>query len=282
MPITQTPSPKRLADLKATILRPATTSNFQCWFNPPREVRNWLANRQSAGLLPKNYIGNEEFYSLSCSEASLPGSTFATHQMTNDHSGVTERHAYRRLYDDRAEFSFYVDHGYNPILLFENWMAYIANEQRTNEGAGYSSINDDIGYSYRMNFPKGETGYQTTIYINKFEKDYAGRYLQYKFLNAFPISINTMPLSYNASELLKCTVSFTYSRYVTENPSANPNTLERQQNFERELSQTTDSRVTGTTNEGLAGAGTIRGLNRINRGGSGVPITLPGLGGVAT
>ena len=40
------------------------------------------------------------------------------------------------------------------------------------------------------------------IYIRKFEKDYRGDNLEYKFLNAYPVSINTMPLSYDASQLL--------------------------------------------------------------------------------
>ena len=38
--------------------------------------------------------------------------------------------------------------------------------------------------------------------------------MEYRFINAFPISINSMPVSYDQSDLLKCTVSFTYSRYV--------------------------------------------------------------------
>ena len=38
--------------------------------------------------------------------------------------------------------------------------------------------------------------------------------LQYKFVNAYPISINSIPVSYDTSQLLKCTVSFYYSRYV--------------------------------------------------------------------
>jgi hypothetical protein len=64
-------------------------------------------------------------------------------------------------------------------------------------------------YSYRVNFPED---YKTdNLYITKFEKDYLGRYLQYQFINAFPISVNSIPVSYEASELLKCTVSFTYS-----------------------------------------------------------------------
>jgi hypothetical protein len=40
----------------------------------------------------------------------------------------------------------------------------------------------------------------------------------YQFINAYPISINSMPVSYDASQLLKCTVSFTYSRYVITRP----------------------------------------------------------------
>lgn len=196
-------SKKNLSDLKATILQPAQTSHFQCWFQPPDLVKTWLKQRQSAQL-GVSYDGNEEFFSLSCSEATLPGSTLATHEINNDYSGVTERHAYRRQYDDRADFTFYVDRQYSVLHLFENWMSYIVNEQY-NEGLSKKE------YNYRINFPKD---YQTEIYINKFEKDYANRMLTYKFINAFPISINSMPVSYNESEVLKCTVSFSYSRYI--------------------------------------------------------------------
>ena len=65
---------------------------------------------------------------------------------------------------------------------------------------------------YRMNFPNN---YKTeNLYITKFERDYVGRNLVYKFINAYPISIISMPVSYDSSQLLKCTVSFNYSRYV--------------------------------------------------------------------
>ena len=208
-------SKKVLADLKATILQPALTSHFQCWFQPPgdanRGVVKWLNQRRDAGLgIP--YAGNEEFFSLSCCDATLPGSTLATHEINNDYTGVTERHAYRRQYDDRADFTFYVDRNYYIIHLFENWMSYIVNERRS-DGNGFLSV-EKPNSSYRVQFPKD---YQTTIHINKFERDYRPGNLQYEFLNAFPISINSMPVSYNASELLKCTVSFSYSRYIVKN-----------------------------------------------------------------
>ena len=45
-------------------------------------------------------------------KASLPGTSLATTELNNDHSGVTERHAYRRQYDTTSSFTFYVDHDY--------------------------------------------------------------------------------------------------------------------------------------------------------------------------
>ena len=195
------PVKKSVSDLKSSLLRPALTSHFQCWFNPPNEVRTWVQQRASAG------IGNgydSEFISLSCSDATLPGSSLATHEINNDFTGVTERHVYRRQYDDRSDFTFYVDHDYNVIQFFENWMSYIVNEQ---VAGGVDSTN----FSYRVNFPDD---YKSTIYIKKFENDYTGRVLQYRFINAYPISITSMPVSYESSQLLKCTVSFNYSRYV--------------------------------------------------------------------
>ena len=148
---------------------------------------------------------------MSCSEASLPGSSLATHEINNDFTGVTERHVYRRQYDDRADFTFYVDHNYNIIFFFENWMSYIVDEQYTNRDGTQNKGIETLNYNYRVNFPKN---YKTEIYIKKFEKDYTGRILQYRFINAYPISITSMPVSYDSSQLLKCTVSFTYSRYI--------------------------------------------------------------------
>ena len=190
------PRPVKMFEVKEKLLRPALTSNFQCWFNPPQAVRQYY---------------DAELISLLCSEASLPGSSLATNEINDDHTGVTERFAYRKQYDDRADFTFYVDHGrqnrsYNLILFFEEWMRYAVGETETAENPNYY---------YRVNFPDGETGYRSeAIYVNKFERDFAGQYLEYKFLKAYPISIASMPVSYDSSELLKCTVSFTYTRYV--------------------------------------------------------------------
>tara|TARA_Y100001936_G_scaffold89331_1_gene87849 strand:- start:178 stop:660 length:483 start_codon:yes stop_codon:yes gene_type:complete len=84
-----------------------------------------------------------------------------------------------------------------------------------------------------MRYPKGDTGYMSeqALKVIKFEKDHAfggdgrdrvaegstisggGGSLEYTFVNSFPLAINSMPVSYDTSSLLKCTVSMSYIRY---------------------------------------------------------------------
>ena len=51
--------------------------------------------------------------------------------------------------------------------------------------------------------------------IKKFERDYKQPSLEYEFLNAYPISIDSMPVAYDGVNTLKCTVNFNFSRYIT-------------------------------------------------------------------
>jgi len=205
---TPTPSKSPIKDIKHKLLHPALTSHYQCYFPFP-EGKNGDFNN----LLKSNGIANKsdaiDTLMLFCSEASLPGSQLNTHELNNDYTGVTQRHAYRRLYDDRADFTFYVDINYTPIRVFEAWMRYISGEQITNSAR--------LNNHYRIRYPKY---YKTTIYITKFERSFHSEKtpnkssMTYSFFNAFPLSVTSMPVSYDSSQLLKCTVSFTYDRYV--------------------------------------------------------------------
>jgi|TARA_R100000482_G_scaffold92704_1_gene38382 hypothetical protein len=200
---TPNPRARNVADLKASILNPSLTSTYECHFNPPTSVRSWLNDRKNLNLGAGYDSILSDQITLSCREATLPGTSLATHTLDNDRTGVTERHAYRRQYSDVASFTFYVDNEYNLIHFFENWIAFIVNE-------GASDALDG-NYNYRVNFPNE---YKTDIFVKKFEKDYTGRNLDYRFINAYPISINEMPLSYDASTIMTCTVNFNFTRYV--------------------------------------------------------------------
>lgn len=215
------------------LLEPALTSQYICRFQPPPQMTSFLSAREGAGWIGANYniSTNQNLIEISCSEASLPGSSLMTNEINDDYTGVTERHAYRRQYDDRIDFTFYVDKDYRIINFFESWIAYCVGEDQ------YTKL-DDPNYTYRVNFPNN---YQTeNLYITKFERNVDTKdkrkkpSLVYQFIRAYPISIASMPVSYDSSQLLKCTVSFTFIRYLisnravpfraTEEPSPAPTT----------------------------------------------------------
>jgi hypothetical protein len=212
---------KAVADIKSQLLNPALTSHFQCYFQPPPLVVDWMRQQSDAGV---GFPYNEEFISISCMDASLPGSSLMTHEQTNDFHGITERHAYRRDYGSGVDFTFIVDSNHNIIFFFESWLRYIVNE-RVAVDENYPSItNSAMSYS-RVNYPRN---YRSPggLYIHKFERDYeASSPIVYQFFNAYPTSISSMPVSYEASQLLKCTITFTYTRYMVSRgtlPSISP------------------------------------------------------------
>jgi hypothetical protein len=202
---------KSVSDIKGLLLRPALTSHYLCQFYPPnlnnRSYTEFINQRINSGFTGARYSDNQELIELSCSEATLPGSSIATYDINDSYHGVSEKIAYRRLYDDRADFTFYVDHDYNIIQFFENWISYITFENDI-------SSQKETTFTYRAEY---KSNYQTSgLSITKFERDYSGKMLTYRFIGAYPISINSMPVSYDSSQLLKCTVSFSYLRYVIE------------------------------------------------------------------
>lgn len=208
---------RKIGLLKSKLLRPALTSHFICNFPIPygaegSGLKEWIRRQAYTLNFNPELIDSLQLF---CAEASLPGASLLTHEINNDYTGVTERHAYRRSFDDRTDFTFYVDTSYDIIKFFQLWISYIANEKQfeeTEQGPNYSLGYESPSYNYRVRFP---TEYMTNeLTITKFERDFSGPYLEYKFFNAFPVSINSMPVSYDSSQLLKCTVSFTYSRYV--------------------------------------------------------------------
>ena len=144
---------------------------------------------------------------LLCSDTNLPGSSLETHDVTNDYPGVTEKFAYRRIYDETVDFTFYVDSEYKVVEYIDTWMNYVTGQGSTFANADYV---DRTKY-YRMNY---SNLYKTDgLYITKFEKDNRNS-MTYQFIGAFPVNIVSMPVSYEASSILKCTVSFSYIRYI--------------------------------------------------------------------
>ena len=199
--------------VKAHLLNPSLSSYFMVTIpDGPSDDGGWKKFKGSNGI-----ASSKEKLQLLCSEATLPGSSLVTHEIRNDRTGVTERHAYRRMFDDRIDFTFMVNAGkdaYLPIKFFEGWIKYIAGESVAS-GDGKVGIKDE-NYAYRMKYPADYRA-QQGLKVVKFEKSPSwGGGLSYNFIGAYPIAVTSMPVSYDTTQVLKSTVSFTYLRYYID------------------------------------------------------------------
>ena len=139
-----------------------------------------------------------------CSDASLPTTSYATAEVKDNFMGIPQQYAHTRVYTD-IDFTFYVDENYTLLKIFEGWMEYISS------GSNRLMEQQTKSYYRRMRYP--DSYKCNTLYINKFEKNFK-RTLRYQFVNAFPKSMSSVPVSYGPADILKVTVSFNYDRYI--------------------------------------------------------------------
>ena len=196
--------------VKSRLLNVAQTSFYALTLPIPSAIQGLMRSR---GLKIAGTANDLSQVELLCTEASLPGSTIATHDVTNDYAGVTEKMAYRRIYDQGLNLTFYVDRDYHAIEIFETWVDYIT-------GGEDRGLSKSRHRNFRMRYPDS---YKQEIYITKFEKDQHSslsdrrkNVMNYSFIGAFPQTITSMPVSYNQPDILRCNVSFSYIRYVAE------------------------------------------------------------------
>ena len=139
-----------------------------------------------------------------CSDASLPTTSYATAEVKDNFMGIPQQYAHTRIYTD-IDFTFYVDENYTLLKIFEGWMEYISS------GSNRLMEQQTKSYYRRMRYP--DSYKCNTLYINKFEKNFK-RTMRYQFINAFPKSMSSVPVSYGPADILKVTVSFNYDRYI--------------------------------------------------------------------
>ena len=150
----------------------------------------------------KTFLGRKA--GILCSDASLPGSQFATSEVKDSFMGVPQSYVHTRLYTD-INFTFYIDQDYTLLRIFEGWMDYISS------GANNQVSQESRGYYRRMRYP--DTYKVDTMNISKFDRGHENQ-IRYKFINAFPKSITPVQVSYGEADVLRVTVSFNFDRYV--------------------------------------------------------------------
>ena len=191
--------PRRISDFKPLFTNLAQTSHYQVQFGsmpPDGALSLYLEDRG----IDSRFIAEDA--GLLCFSASLPGSSFATADVNNNFTGVNERIAHRRIFTEIG-LEFYVDKDYRQLKFIEHWMEFISG------GSNEDQYKD--GYYFRMQYPDFYKCNATKI--TKFDRDYNIE-IEYNFFGLFPLALNSTPVSYNGSDVLKMSATFNYERYV--------------------------------------------------------------------
>lgn len=195
------PFPKKISQIKPTLTQVAQTSHFVVQFGGlSSSLKSYLRKRG----MDYRFIGDN--LSLLCNRASLPGSAIATADAIGHFHGVAEKMAHTRTFV-QMEMEFYVDNAYRSLKFLEHWTEFIASGS---DNIGANKLRS--GYHFRMQYPDDYKCDETRIV--KFERDYK-RYIEYRFFGMFPVSVNAVPVSYEGSNLLKCSANFHFDRYVS-------------------------------------------------------------------
>ena len=211
----------KIDDIKNKFSTVALDNEYQVFFSLNENV-----GRQARNLgIDKRFL--TEDLGLYVADAVLPGSSFADVEASGERQGITERSAFKRIYDD-VTFSFYVDRKYDVLRFFESWIEFINPLYGSHSGLSRNQV-------MKMNYPDD---YKCEMVITKFNRDLRGRSVEigfangttsardqisYRFYRAWPYSLASTPVSYQGMNLLRVNVTFRYDRYiVSEVTSINP------------------------------------------------------------
>lgn len=202
------------ATFASRLQSPSTTNTYKISLllaknlgNPSADLSSWLT---SAGVFDQS---DPDRFDFLCSETFIPGTNMTPFETFGDVQGMYESFSGPRR-DMEMAFTFYVGSDYQTLRLFEEWVNYMnpiyaPNQLTSASPGGYEShLNQSVMYRFR--YP---STYKRDIAITKFERDYRDN-ITYAFKSAFPTNIESIPLTYDAGQLLKVTVSMRYDRKV--------------------------------------------------------------------
>ena len=191
------PRPRRISDIMPKIQNVSLSSNFLVKFVLPRgECRSFLRRKGINDRFISDNVG------LLCSDAVLPGSAMASLNTAGDFQGMVEKFAHTRNFT-QVNFDFMVDNQYKSLKFLEHWMEFIS-------GRSNGDPSSDT-YFFKMAYPTEYKSNDTRIV--KFERNHS-QFLEDRFIGLFPLSLNSTRVSYQNSQVLKATATFSFDRYV--------------------------------------------------------------------
>ena len=191
------PRPRPISEFLPKFQNVAQTSQYIVKFAlPVSPLRSFLRRKGVNDRFIAEDIG------LLCSDAVLPGSALASVDARGDFQGVIEKFAHTRNFT-QMNLEFYVDNDYKILKFFEHYIEFIT-------GSSAADPTSDT-YHFRLNFPSDYKMNETRIV--KCERDY-NRFLEYRFIGLFPLSLQSTRVSYQGSSVLKANVTFSFDRYI--------------------------------------------------------------------
>ena len=163
--------------------------------------------------------GEEDVVTMLCDEAQLPNVQSALGQISGRYLG---EHAVQyptgRMFTD-VGMGFLCDAELIPLKFFNDWYNYIFGEYRkTARGDYWGAKSVTPKRTNRVNRLRYMSQYASTIRIIKTEPNASasnGRApITYLLENAYPYSIDAVPLSYGSSQITRVNVNFHYSRHT--------------------------------------------------------------------
>ena len=222
---------KSMIDARETIGRSSLDTLFQVTFSFGN-WQKWLEKETSVTASGSDRSQGSDFMqkmAIMCTEAELPGTSFQTSLAVGHHQGIQEEFPNLRQFPP-LNLSFYVDADHVIIEVLEKWMTYI-NPISTNKRK--------LNAFGRFNYPED---YKEIIHITKFERDAfideideerisktdneslaekikirkpTTKLMSYEFVNVWPTNLTSMRLAYGDSNVLRCSVQFSYDRFFT-------------------------------------------------------------------
>jgi len=139
---------------------------------------------------------------LMCDEVSLPGVQSSTGSVVRHPGANPIYYPTNPIYND-LQLSFMCDAEMKALEFLVKWREKIYTR---------------VGNSYQANYPED---YQCTLFIEKNERDATSELgkippAKYTLNGAWPYTIDSIPLSYGSSQLVKVTANFYYRNWTAE------------------------------------------------------------------
>lgn len=193
----------------------ARSNTYAVYFVLPPTLQTYMDGKGRGGKINAPHKGNDEAYQvgqrilLMCDEVSLPGVQSNTGSITGRYQGQGPiYYPTSPIYTD-LQLSFMCDAEMQAFKFLLDWHEFIYNT--TNSTVGGIRKGEKVR---KLKYPEN---YQCELHVQKRERNDVSEIgvttMEYILNNAWPYSVDAIPLSYGSSQLVKCTANFYYTSW---------------------------------------------------------------------